>query len=101
MKMFVSLFVSGYLAVKEMVKPSIKPFMAKHFKDLMADVEVYGCAPVKAYYAVWLQQIENGRVQWSDSDAKPEFRRVLVWYASQQEAQPKSATGGGTGRTST
>ena len=64
----VPLFVSGYLAFMEMVKPSLKPIMAKHLKELMADAEVCG------------------RAQWSDADAKLDFRRALVWHASQQEA---------------
>ena len=56
----VTRFVSGYLAIMEIVKRSIKHIMAKHLKKLMADDEVYGWAPVRAYYAIWLQQIENG-----------------------------------------
>ena len=51
-----------------MVKHSLKPIMAKHLKELMADAEVCG------------------RAQWSDADAKLDFRRALVWHASQQEA---------------
>ena len=56
----VTLFVSGYLAAMEMVKPSLKPLVARHLNELMADAEVDGWAPVRAYHAIWLQQIENG-----------------------------------------
>ena len=48
----------------ETVKPALKPIMARHFKELMSDAEVYGWAPVWVYLAVWLLQIENHRAQW-------------------------------------
>ena len=70
----------------ETVKPSLKPIMAKHLKELIADAEIYGWAPVRAYHAVRLQQIENSQAQLLDADVKLQFRRVLVWQASQQEA---------------
>ena len=38
----ITLFVSGYLAVTEMVKPALKPIMARHLKELMVDAELYG-----------------------------------------------------------
>ena len=69
----VTLFVSGYLAIMEMVKRSINLIMVKHLKELMANVEVYGWTPMRVYHAVRLQQIENGRAQWSDADVKKEF----------------------------
>ena len=91
----------GYRTVMEMVTSSIKPFMAKHRKEVIADAEVYGWVPVRAYHAVWLQQIENGIVQWAYVDAKLEFRRVLVWHSSQIEVQPKSVAGKGAGSKNT
>ena len=56
--------MSGYLAVLETVKPTHKPLMTKHLEELMADAELYGWESVRAYHAVWLQQIENGMVNW-------------------------------------
>ena len=91
----ITLFVSGYLAIMETLKSSFKHIMAKHLKELMADAEVYGWAPVGAYHAVWIQQIKNSQAQWTHVDAKLEFRRTLVWHAASQVAQPKSDTGGG------
>ena len=55
----VTLFVSGYLIVMETVMPAPNPNMPRHFNELMADTEVYGWLPVRAYHAAWLQQIEN------------------------------------------
>ena len=43
----INLFVSRYLTVMEAEK-------------LMMDAERYGWEPVRAFYAVWLQQMENG-----------------------------------------
>ena len=65
--------------VMETAKPALKPIMAKHLKELMAHSEVYGWAPVLAYHAVWLQQILNNHVQWSDTNARLGFRQALVW----------------------
>ena len=88
----ITLFLSMYLAIKEMAKPALKPTMARHLKELMADAEVYGWIPVRAYH-VWLQQIENGRAQWIDVDAKLEFRRALVWHTAIRLPEPcKPAT---------
>ena len=86
----VTVFVSGYLAIMETVKPVRKPFILRHLKDLMADTEVYGWATVHAYHAVWLQQIENGRAQWMDVDAK------LASHA--RRAKPFTGWGGVTGK---
>ena len=56
--MSVNIFVSGYLEFMEMVKPSIKPFMAKHLKEFMVDAEVYGNAPVRAYHTVCYNKLK-------------------------------------------
>ena len=55
----VTLFITGYLAVMNNVKPFLKPVISKDLKELMANAEIYWWAPVIAYHAVWLQLIEN------------------------------------------
>ena len=35
----ITLFVSGYLAVMEIIKPSLKPIMARHLKEMIADAK--------------------------------------------------------------
>ena len=70
----------------ETVKPFAQTHNGKISQGIMADVEVYGWVLVKAYHAIWLQQIVNSRAQWSDVDAKLKFRRALVWHAAHQEA---------------
>ena len=45
----------------------------------MADSEICAWEPVRAFHAVLLQQLENGRANCGDSDKKLEFRRALVW----------------------
>ena len=74
----VTLFVSGYLAVMDTVKPSLRPIMSKHLKELILDAEVHGWALVRAYHMVWLQQIVNGKAMKADTDGKPELCRALV-----------------------
>ena len=83
------LFVSSYLAMLKTAKSAQKSIMTKHLKDLMADAELYDWEPVRAYLAVWLQQIENGRVNWNDSEAKLEFHHALVWHPAQLEVKPE------------
>ena len=80
----ITLFVSAYLAIVEMVKRSFKSIIARHLKELIADAGVYGWALVRAYHAIWLQQIENGRVQWMNAEPTVEVRGALVWRASHQ-----------------
>ena len=63
-------------------------------KELMADAKVYGWASMQACHAVWLQQIENGRAQWMDEDAKLEFKRA-VWNAAPQATEPSQPLGRG------
>ena len=45
----------------------------------MSDAEIYGWETVHAYHALLLQQSENDRAEWKDTDAKLEFHRPLVW----------------------
>ena len=53
--------------------------MLKHLSELIADAAIYGWESVLAFYAVWLQQLENGRADWGDEAKKLEFQRALVW----------------------
>ena len=48
--------------------------MARHLEELMANGELYGWEPVRVY----LQQVENGQVKWSDTEAKLQFCHALV-----------------------
>ena len=85
------LLLDNYLAIMETVKPALKLIMSEHLKELMADTEVYGWVPVRAYHVVWLQQIENGRAKWSDVNEKLEFCRALVWHAVPPTSRLKQA----------
>ena len=89
-ELFISLFVSGYLAILDNVKPALKPPMTKHPKELMGDVELYGWVPVRAYHAVWLQQIENGQARWDDAHTKLEFCHALVWHPALNSTRLKA-----------
>lgn len=53
------LLVSGYLAMVEQEKESIKPLMTHHLQEVLADAKLYGWELVRAYCDVWLQQVEN------------------------------------------
>ena len=41
---------------------------------------LYSWEPVRAYHAVWPQQVENSHVEWDDSEAKLQFCHALVWH---------------------
>ena len=72
-EMSMSLFVSGYLTVIAGEKDQIKPYMIQHLQELIDDAESLVWEPVRAYYAVWLQQLEEGRTSWSDDEKKMEY----------------------------
>ena len=42
----------------EVEKQALKSHMARHLQELMADIELYGWKKVRAFHAVWLNQLE-------------------------------------------
>ena len=72
------LFIHGYLAIMEAERPHQKEAMFKHLSELMADAAIYGWELEQVFHAFWLQQLENGHVEWGDEAKKLEFRRALV-----------------------
>ena len=61
-------------------KPSICLLMIQHLQDLMSDVELYGWELVKAFHAIWLLQLEQGRVMSANEGVKLRYRWALVWH---------------------
>ena len=59
-------------------KPSVHPNMVQHFQELMSNVEIYGWEPVRAFHALWLQQLEHSRVTWANEDINLRYKQVLV-----------------------
>ena len=76
----IPLFISGYLVVMVAEKRSIHHPMIQHLQDLMSDAELYGWEPVRAFHAIWLQQLEQGRVAWDDEQVKLKYTWALVWH---------------------
>ena len=74
----IPLFVSGYLAVIVVENLAVHPLMVQHLQELMWDAELYSWEPTRSLHAVWLQQLEQGRVTLADEDAKVKLRRALV-----------------------
>ena len=84
--------MSGYLAMLETAKPAQKPLMTKRIKEFIEDTELYSWEPVRGYHAVWLQQIENGRVNWDHSEAKLVLLcQALVWHSVHSAIKPDRA----------
>ena len=90
-EMSVTLFVSGLLMVMAREKIAIKPYMLQHMQELMEDAESYGWELIRAYHAIWLQQLEQGRVSWPDEEKKMKYHRALVWHHVMATAKPISA----------
>ena len=59
--LFVPLFVSRYVKIMAIQKPDVMALMSSHLTELMADTELYGWEAVKAFHAIWLHQMEQGR----------------------------------------
>ena len=57
--------------------------MLRHLRELMADASTYEWEPVQAYHAIWFRHLENGWVEWEDTDLKLEFCHALVWNSAQ------------------
>ena len=87
----IPLFVSGYLEVMEAETPVVYPLMDEHLQELMGDAELCGWEPVRAFHAVWLQQLKHGWVTWPETDAKVKYRCALVWHCAIAGTKPASA----------
>ena len=56
----VSSFARGYLIVLNDVKVGeVKHCMVLHLEELIEDTNIYGWEKVKAFYAAWLNQLEQ------------------------------------------
>ena len=57
----------------------------------MADVELYVWEPVRAFHAVWLQQLEQGCVTWADKEVMLKYRGAFKWHHVAAPFQPALA----------
>ena len=72
-------------------KLDIKALMLAHLTELMADAELYGWEAIRAFHAVWLQQMEQKWVTWKDADIKLSFRCASVCYQPAPTCQQPAA----------
>ena len=47
---------------------------------------------VSAFHAIWLQQLERGRVTWADEEVKVDYRWAMVWHSAAGPSQRAPAT---------
>ena len=59
---------------------SIRALMAAHLVDLMEDAKLYGWEAVRAFHTIWIQQMEQGCVSWTDQDIKMTCRHSIVCH---------------------
>ena len=71
-------FVRGYLMVLGTENARIKAHMSQHLEDLMEDSDLYGWTKVWLFHSAWLNQIQQGRSFWGDTDSKVRLLRNLV-----------------------
>ena len=64
-------------AIRERVTKRLKQLPLMHRHD---NAELYCWETVRAYHAVWTNQLEKGRVTWEDEEEKVQFRQVLIWH---------------------
>ena len=64
--------------------------MSGHLQEMMEDGETFGWPVVRAYHAVWLQHLEQGRAMWHNETTKLKLRRALVWHRIAPSSQPRS-----------
>ena len=54
--------------------------MAIHSEKLMSDSDFYRWETVRAYHRIWLNQQEQGKLTWEDTDEKLKLCWALVWH---------------------
>ena len=83
-------FVTGFITIMDLQSEPLRKKMSTHLKKLMEDGETAGWPMVRAYHAVWLQHIEQGRATWEDETTRLKLRRSLVWHRMAPSSQPSS-----------
>ena len=99
------MFMAGYIQmIMEVQTHDIRALVSIHWVELMDDAELYGWEALPAFHAVWLQQMDQGWVTWTDAEFKLVFRCSLVWHhaaparkctptsVSQPQQPPKTTT---------
>ena len=61
--------------VKSEMNTQVKAQMTQHLEERMEDT-------VHAFHVAWLNQLEQGRSTWGDSDHKLRMRRALMWHTA-------------------
>ena len=89
--MSITLFVSSFLMMMVGEKESVRPFILQHLQQLMEYMEVYSWEAIRACHAIWLQQLELGRVTWANEVVKMKYRRALIWHQVMAPPQPTAA----------
>ena len=62
--------------------------MSAHLKEIMEDGETFGWPTVRAYNAVWLQHIEQGRATWDDETTWLKLHRSLMSHRMAPSSRP-------------
>lgn len=88
-------FVFGYLAiVQEGEHPStVKRAMLLHLQGLMQDAAEYTFEGARNCHAIILQQLEQGRFTWTNTDKLLELRRTYAQRQTSDSAHQATRTG--------
>jgi hypothetical protein len=94
-------FLNGYLTAVRLAAPAEQVHMYTHLGLISEDLLSYPFQAVRAYHGVWLQEIEQGRVQWADHTTRNDLRRRYIWTPAttatrphQQQARSDRPSGG-------
>ena len=80
--------VAGYLTIMDLQPEPLRKKMSAYLKEIMEDGETFRLPTVRAYHAVWLQHIEQGRATWNDETTWLKLHRSLVWHRMTPMSQP-------------
>ena len=47
---------------------AVKEQMTQHLEEFMEDTDLYGWERFHAFHSAWLNQIEQGRCTWADTE---------------------------------
>ena len=83
-------FVNGYLTIMSFQKDSLTDKMDVHLHEMMDDWKTFRWPVGRAYQAVWLQHLEQGRAIWNDEVTMLKLRRAVVLHRIAPRPQPSA-----------
>jgi hypothetical protein len=65
--------------------------MYSHLEILAEDMASFGYEDVRRFHGIWLQEVEMGRVSWTDINTRDSLRRKHIWNPAITQARATRA----------